>query len=170
MGKTFYSPMEILRKPHVVTSLIASVGIVFVLTAGVWLWLNRNMIHVSPIAEARFVSPPHSIADAIMVVNRDTISDEIGKKSVLYGYLANIIDVCKVYEANGDRYEQRVVVVKQNIDAKIGTIGTMAIGREPCEMIKELKDVHLYVVSDVPLRGIDSPSWPQYFTVTAIKQ
>jgi hypothetical protein len=88
-----------------------------------------------------------------------------------------MIDVCKVYEANDDRYEYStlavkpiVVVVKQNIDAKVGTIGAMTIGKEQCELIEELKEVHLYVVSDVPFRVVYSPPGPQYFTVTAIKQ
>jgi hypothetical protein len=173
MGKTFYSPTELLRKPHVVPSLIASVCVVFVLTTGVGLWLNRNMVYVTPIAEAMFVPPPRSMSDAIMVVNRDTVSDEIGKESILYGYLANMIDVCKVYKANEYStltVKPIVVVVKQNIDAKVWTIGTMTIGKEQCELIKELKEVHLYVVSDVPFHGVYSPTGPQYFTVTAIKQ
>jgi len=70
MWKTVYSPAELLRKPHVVPSLIASVCIVLVLITGVGLWLNRDMIHVSPIAEATFVPPPSSVSNAIMVVNR----------------------------------------------------------------------------------------------------
>src|ERR1700724_4646741 len=52
MWKTFYSPAELLRKPHVVPSLIVSVCIVVVLITGIGLWLNRNMIYVRPIAEA----------------------------------------------------------------------------------------------------------------------
>lgn len=177
MGKTFYSPAELLRKPHVVPSLIASVCIVFVLIIGVGLWLKRNMIHVSPIAEATFVHPPRTVSNAIMVVNRDTVSGEIGKESILYGYLANMLDVCKVYEAIDDRYEYStlavkpmVVIVKTNVDSKIGTIGTMTISREPCALITELKDVHIYVVSDVPFRGIYYKPEPQYFTVAELKK
>jgi hypothetical protein len=176
MGKTFYSPAELLKKPHVVPSLIASVCIVFALVTGVGLWLNRNMIHISPIAEATFVPPPRLVSNAIMVVNRDTVRDEIGKDSILYGYLANILDVCKVYEAVDDRYEYStfaampiVVIVKETSESTRGTIGTMTISREPCALIKELKDVHIYVVSDVPFRRIYSKPEPQYFTVSALK-
>jgi hypothetical protein len=175
MAKNFYSPAELLRKPHVVPSLIASVCFVFVLITVSGLWLNRNMIHVSPIAEATFVPPPRTMSNAIMVVNRDTVRDEIGKESVLYGYLANILDVCKAYDSIDDRYEYPtiaampiIVIVKQNIDSTIGTIGTMTISREPCKLIKELKDVHIYVVSDVPFRGIYFE--PKYFTVAALKK
>jgi hypothetical protein len=177
MWKNFYSPAELLRKPHVVPSLIASVCIVFVIIIGVGLWLNRNMIHVIPIAEATFVPPPRSVSNAIMVVNRDTVSDEIGKESVLYGYLANIQDVCKVYEAIDDRYEYStfavkpiVVVVKTNIESQIGTIGTMTIGKDVCEHIKKLNEAHIYVVSNVPFHGIYSTQKPQYFTVAALKE
>jgi hypothetical protein len=177
MWKTFYSPAELLKKPHVVPSLIASICIVFVLVIVVGLWLNGNMIHVSPIAEATFVPPPRSGSNAITVVNRDTVSDEIGKESVLYGYLANILDVCKVYESIDDRYEYSthavkpiVVVVRTNIESQTGTIGTMTIGKDICGEIKKLNEVHIYVVSDVPFRGIYSTQKPQYFTVAPLKK
>jgi len=144
MGNTFYSPAELLRKPHVVPRLIASVCIVFIIVTAVGLWLNRDMIYVSPIAEARFVPPPRSLSDAIMVTNVGTVSEKIGKESILSGYLANMTDVCKIYEANDDRYEystlavkQIVVIVKADSDSKIGTIGTMTIGKEVCGRIKE---------------------------------
>jgi hypothetical protein len=177
MGELFYSPAELLRKPYVKPSIIASICAVVILVAAVGFWLNMDMIYVSPIAKARFVSAPRSVSDAVMVTNVDSVSDKIGKESILSGYLANMIDVCKIYEANDDRYEYStlavkpiIVIVKENSDSKIGTIGTTTIGRDVCEHIKKLKEVHVYVVSDVPFRGVYSTPEPRYFTVAELKK
>jgi hypothetical protein len=174
----FYSPAELLRKPYFVVSIISSMAAVIVITVSLALFLGQNKIYISKIAEVEFVRPPHPVSDTINVVNRDTVSEQIGKESIFAGYLTDLRDICNVYESNnrpelfssGWVDKPIIVIIKTSFNATIGTIGTTTFNKSTCVPIRKLRGTHVYVVSDDLAHLISATPEHQYFTVSDLKK
>jgi hypothetical protein len=173
------SPMELLKKPYVVVSLIISFAIAVLVITFAGILFKRNMIYISPIAEVTFVHPPQPASDTINVVNRDTVGEQIGKESVFNGYLTDLKDICNVYESNngpGELFTSGwidkpiIVIVKTSINATIWTIGTTTFSKNTCVPIKKLLGTHIYVVSDLLSHLVSATPEHQYFTVSDLKK
>lgn len=173
------SPVELLKKPYVRVSLIISFAISVLVVTFAGILLKQNMIYISPIAEVTFVPPPEPISDTISVVNRDTVGKQIGTESIFAGYLTDLRDICNVYESNNGPAElfssgwidkQIIVIIKTNIKAAIGTIGTTTFSKNICDSTKKLRGTHVYVVSDDLAHLISAKPEHKYFTVSDFKK